>query len=106
MYSVTLSNGVKLTGLHVNGSAFETQEDVSREDLAGGLRRVVVKRESEDEGEGYMPEGEYENMKLGYYGRHGGVLQFVLCEADAREQELLRLRGDIDYVAMISGVEL
>ena len=107
MYTITLSNGRKLTGLRVNGSAFETTDEITREELLGGLKRVVIRSDGGTaEVEGYVPEGEYEYMTLGYYGRHGGVLQFVLNEADEVEREGLKLRGDIDYVAMMTGVEL
>ena len=104
MYTITLSNGRKLTGLRVNGSAFETTDEITREELLGGLKRVVIRSDGEAaEVEGYVSEGEYEYMTLGYYGRHGGVLQFVLNECDLKAREMEQLRADVDFALMLGG---
>ena len=106
MYAIRLSNGKELTGLHLNGSAFETEEDMKFEDIVGGLRHVVIEQ---TEAEEWKPEdvaGEYDNMMVGYIGRHGGVTQLVLNAADEEEQERLKVRADIDYIAIMTGVEL
>ncbi len=108
MYAITFSNGYSLTGLKVNGSAFETSGAVDRERVLGGLRRVSIVQTGEDEGDalGVIVSGEYENMSLGYYGEHDGVTQLVLNSADPMEQEKLQNRADIDYIAMMTGVTL
>ncbi|MBQ7220824.1 MAG: hypothetical protein IJS28_07585 [Synergistaceae bacterium] len=106
MYAITFSNGKTLTQCGVNGSAFETRESVSKGEVLGGLRRVVIRQVEKTEGEPETLGGEYENMTLGYFMKHGEVTQLVLNEADLEEQKFMQLRADIDYLAMVAGEEL
>ncbi len=109
-YTITLSNGRVLTGLTLNGTVFRYGGHVEREDLAGGLRRVVITRAGEPDAEAVNLEadmsGEYECMTLGYYKSGEGFTEFQLNARDERSVEMLRLRADVDYMAMLSGVEL
>ena len=106
-YDIEFSNGVKLQNCEENGTGFSVVSEVSLPEITGGLRRVKITARAEGiEGERELLSGEYEYMRLGYYGVHNGVLTLVLNPCDERERELLRQRGDIDYIAMMLGVEL
>ena len=106
MYTITLSNGHTYSGARLNGTVYELPGEVSREDIAGGLKRVVVKLSGElGECEADMS-GEYENVQLGYYRVRNGRTYVQFNERDIREVEKVRVRGDIDYIAMMTGVEL
>ena len=107
MYDIRFSNGKKLSGVRIDGSAFASDEKLTRAEIEGGLRVVEIEQTSVSEGdpEGYSG-GRYENMSLGYYGEHGGVLEIVLNPCNEVERAKLQLRGDVDYIAMMTGVEL
>ncbi len=107
MYAVTLSDGTAITRLHLNGSVFETTQTITREDIEGKLRHVrIVRTEPYEDTDMEGLAGEYESMKLGYFMKHGEVTQILLLPRDEAEAEKLQLRGDIDYLAMMTGVEL
>lgn len=106
MYRVKLSNGNVLSGLELNGSAFDTKEAISRETFSGGLREVKIEAYNLSEGEYPMIEGTFEGMTLGYIGRHGDTTSFVLQARDPVERRYEQLRADVDYLALVTGEEL
>ncbi len=79
--------------------------------FAGKLSRVTITGDSEADGEGLI--GTHESMELvqiAYYTQavHGckDGYYFVLRDILESELERLRERGDIDYIAMMTVVEL
>lgn len=98
---VKFSNGLELKGCEMHGLTCVTSEAVGMNDLAGGLRRVEVK--DADSGE----VREYVDLWLdGVRGVRGGRTAIDLRELGYAEREALKLRSDVEYLAMMTGVEL
>ena len=109
--TITLGDGTKLTGIGVNGSDFVSVNELSAATFAGKLSNVAITG-SDDGGLGLL--GVHDHMKLVGGVRHytreeHGVDEgyyFMLRDVTAEEIEALRNRGDIDYIAMMTGVQL
>ena len=106
MYRVKLNNGKVLSGLELNGTAFDTKEAISRETFSGGLREVKIEAYNLSDGEFPMIEGTFEGMTLGYFGRHGDTTSFVLNAPDPELRRYEQLRADVDYLELLSGEEM
>ena len=97
---VKFSNGLELKGCVVNGDEYITDRSVSVKDLAGGLRRVEVK---------YAGGGmnEYADVWLdSCEGISGGGTRIVMRELGYYEREEMKWRSNVEYLAMMMGVEL
>ena len=102
-YTLTLDNGRVVTGAEFSGNTWITSQEVSAETFSGGLSAVKVSGTDPAEGES-DPRGEYENLRLDGIYKLGERTCFVLSESRVTEAE--RLRSDVDYMAMMLGVEL
>ena len=103
-YTVTLSNGKVFTGLSINGSCYVSKQEVKASDFAGGLRLVRVSAVGE-EAEGFAPR-EIVGAELGSVFKLEDGWYFWLNERSAEEREREQLRADVDYVALMTGVEI
>lgn len=110
-FTITLADGTQLGGLELNGNNFVSKTEVTEETFKGKLGRVKIEGDADADMAGLI--GEHEHMELvqivhytktvhgcddGYY--------FVLRDIPEVELEALKNRGDIDYIAMMTGVEL
>ncbi len=110
-FTVTLADGTQLGGLEMNGNNFFSKTEVTADTFRGKLGRVVITGDAEADEAGLI--GEHSNMELvqiAHYTQktHGcpDGWYFVLRDIPADELEKLQTRGDIDYLAMMMGVEL
>ena len=110
-FTVTLADGTQLGGLALNGSNFVSKKEVTAETFRGKLSKVVIEGDAEADEAGII--GTHHNMELvqiAHYTQatHGMAdgYYFVLRDIPAAELEALRNRGDIDYIAMMTGVTL
>lgn len=115
MYKITLGDGTVLDELGLNGNNFISVKPVSEETFAGKLRNVKIECTSGDlEGEDFGGfgglGGTHALMELVQITRTteelGGEWWFILRDVEPAELERVRLRGDVDYIAMMMGVEL
>ena len=104
-YTLILSNGEVIQGVERNGLTWQTKQEVTEGTFRGGLRSVKVEGPEPEEGMEDL-RGVYERQRLDALYRTGEWTSFVLTGVSAEDEEKLRLRGDIDYVAMMTGVEL
>ena len=109
--TVTLADGTQLSGLELNGNNFVSKTEVTADTFKGKLGRVIIEGDAEADEAGLI--GEHHNMELvqvtHYTQATHGLADgwyFALREIPAAELEALRNRGDIDYIAMMTGVEL
>ncbi len=105
MYKITFSDGTVLGNLERNANNFISEQELSREYFAGKLEHVRI----EYSGEGAEADdlsGEYGRMKLEYLKEQEGGTWFVLRELGREELAREQLRADVEYVAMMTGVEL
>ena len=110
-YTVKLSDGTLLEGLRRNGDSFMSEGELSPEVFRGKLRGVEISGPSEGIELGKL--GRHEVMELEWMGHYTPSCQgvadgwyFELRDLTAGELEALRDRSDIDYIAMMTGVQL
>ncbi|MBQ7154437.1 MAG: hypothetical protein IJR85_02640 [Synergistaceae bacterium] len=110
-FTVTLADGTQLSGLALNGNNFVSKTEVTEETFRGKLGRVVITGDAEADEAGLI--GTHEHMELvqvahytqAVHGCEDGYY-FVLRDIPAAELEKLQNRADIEYVAMMAGVNL
>ena len=95
----------------LNGSNFVSKKEITAETFRGKLSKVVIEGDAEADEAGII--GEHHNMELvqiAHYTQatHGMAdgYYFVLRDIPAAELEKLQNRADIEYVAMMAGVNL
>ena len=110
-FKVTLADGTQLAGLELNGNNFISKEEVTVDTFRGKLGRVVISGDAEADDAGLI--GEHSNMELVHIAHYTQATHgvddgyyFVLRDIPAAELERLQDRGDIDYIAMMTGVAL
>ena len=97
--------------MELNGNNFVSKKEVTAETFRGKLAKVIIEGDAEADEAGLI--GTHEHMELvqvAHYTQatHGLAdgWYFALREIPAAELEALRNRGDIDYIAMMTGVQL
>ena len=112
MYKLKLSNGRELSEVKQNGVMLSTTEAITREELERGLGHVVITGEPDvevAEGEAARERdysGEYAGMKLQYFSDSGAKREFVIAPMSSEELSSERMRADLEYLAMMSGIQL
>lgn len=93
--TIALSNGTELTGLELNGNNYISPEKLTEDTFADGLSPVVINGE------------EHEQMALVQCIQHAdGRTWFILRDVTAEEIASAKLRSDIDFIALMSNIEL
>lgn len=93
--TIALSNGTELTGLELNGNNYISPEKLTEDTFADGLSPVVINGE------------EHEQMALVQCIQHAdGRTWFILRDVTAEEVAQAKLRADIDFLALMTDVEL
>lgn len=93
--TIALSNGTELTGLELNGNNYISPEKLTEDTFADGLSPVVINGE------------EHEQMALVQCVQHAdGRTWFILRDVTAEEIASAKLRSDIDFIALMSDIEL
>ena len=104
-FTVVLADGTQLSGLELNGNNFISKTPITKEVFAGKLGHVTITGNAE-EGAGLV--GAHEHMELVRceYDAGLGGYAFALREISAAEFELAKMKANIAYTAMMSGVDL
>lgn len=97
-YTITLENGITIDDLRLNGNNFISQEEISEEIFDGNLGVVVISDGETDE--------IHKNMELIQITKMGNEYWFILRDIPKGEIEMAKLRSDIDYIAMMSSIDL
>lgn len=93
--TIALSNGTELTGLELNGNNYISPEKLTEDTFADGLSPVVINGE------------EHEQMALVQCIQHAdGRTWFILRDVTAEEVANAKLRSDIDFIALMSDINL
>ena len=103
-FTVKLADGTQLGGLELNGNNFISKAEVTPATFAGKLSKVTISGDAEADEAGLI--GEHQNMELVQVKKYGAEYWFILRDMSASELERLKARGDIDYIAMMTGVQL
>lgn len=103
MISITLSDGSKLEGLGVNGTYFTSDEAIDLDAIKSKLNGVTISGTDENN----MPvSGTYEHMRVGHSMTWKGKFLFSLKEIAPEELEMIQLKANIEYLAMMTEVDL
>lgn len=93
--TIALSNGTELTGLELNGNNYISPEKLTEDTFADGLSPVVINGE------------EHEQMALVQCVQHAdGRTWFILRDVTAEEVANAKLHSDIDFIALMSDIDL
>ena len=106
-YTVKLTDGTTLSGLRVSGTCFVSKEPVREEMFACGTKTVTIRGVGEDAVvESPYGAGEIEGLEFGRVFTVDGEYYFYFTRLSEAELAALRGRADIEYIAMMTGVEL
>lgn len=97
-YKLTLSNGREINGLRMNGNNFISATAITADMFEGGLAPVIIS------GDGTMEV--HEHMELVQIAQMNGEYWFVLRDMSQKELDEIRIRADVDFIAMMSDIEL
>lgn len=98
-YKIELSDGTVLENLKLNGNNFISETPVSEETFAGKLSAVVF-----SDNEGHTES--HSNMELVQVIFSENAYWFILRDMTADEIAKIKNRADLEYLAMMVGVEL
>lgn len=97
IYTVTLADGTKLTGLKMNGNNFISRSPVDPEIFEHNTSVVTIETGGEKEVR--------ENMEFVQVTRMGDEWWFVLIDIPADRLAMRSMQAEIDYIKMMADVE-
>ena len=108
MYTMTLNDGTVYGNLMLVNNTLRSREITAAEDLRGKLSPVIIAgsstaEESEDRG-GLV--GTHEAMEVCYVKKFGDEYAVALADINPETFSRERLEGNIEYLAMMMGVDL
>ena len=98
IYKITLADGTEIRNLRLNGNNFISDAPVAAEIFEGNCSAVIINDGENDEF--------HENMELVQITPVGDEYWFVLRDLTAAELKQIKMQSDIEYVAMMAGVEI
>lgn len=98
IYKLTLDDGTVISRLRLNGNNFISDSPITEDVFDGNLSKVII-----DDGEQEEIHGP---MSLVQITKTGQEYWFVLRDLSERELKDLKLRADLDYIAMMTEVDL
>lgn len=98
LYSVTLADGTAFKNLRLNGNNFISKAPVNAEAFKGNCSPLTI-----SDGENQEV---HEHAELVQVTVDGGEYWFVIRDLSPEELRQIKLRSDIEYLAMMSGIEL
>lgn len=101
-YTMTLADGSKLEGLGLNGNNWTSRRKITSEQLDGNLAEVHITG-SGDAGE---LDETWHHCELVQLKKYGSEWWLILRERSPEELAAEKLRGDVDFIAMMTDVEL
>lgn len=98
-YKITLSDGKVIENLKMNGNNFISKDEILEDIFIGNLSSVSI-----EDSDGIVEN--HTDMQLVQVKQYGNEYWFIL--RDLTEDELTKItqRADLEYVAMMTGVEL
>lgn len=108
MYKITLSNGYILDDIHLNGSTFISYKPIDETIFDHNLSPVDIERIGEPSPiELIDPTGHHENMTYTIFPNYPeGEWWFALSDISESEMRYAKICSQIEYMSMMTGVEL
>lgn len=101
-WKITLSDGIQLTDLRLNGNNFVSEAEITEETFRGKLSKVKF----EGKVNGAPFEQECNQMELVQIAHYEDGYYFVLREITQEELEKIKTRADIEYIAMMADIDM
>lgn len=98
IYKITLSDGTVIDNLKMNGNNFVSSTAIEKSMFDGNLLSVIINDGERDEIRS--------NVELVQITKMGTEYWFVLRDIPKTELALIKMQSDIEYVAMMSEIEL
>ena len=102
LWKITLSDGTKIENLRLNGNNYISEAKLTEDDFKGKLSKVTIEG-SED---GQEIKKEYEHMELVQIVHYEDGYYFILRELSADELKEIKMQSDIEYLAMMTDIDL
>lgn len=97
-YKITLADGMVLSNLKLNGNNFVSDTEVTEAQFTDNLDPVVINDGETDD--------VHEHMALVQIAKYGEQYYFVLRDRTPDELLRIKMQADIEYLAMMSDIEL
>lgn len=97
-HKIVLANGQEISNLGLNGNNFVSLSPISENIFEDNLSPVTIYADGISE--------VHENMELVQITRVGAEHWFILRDITQKELDEIRLRADVDFIAMMTDIEL
>lgn len=98
MYTITLSNGEKITNLEKNGTNFVSKTKIDEKIFYGNLSKMIVNDGEKDT--------EYKNVELIQQVQYGEDWYLAFRELTLQELKEIELNAKIEYLAMMANIDM
>lgn len=98
IYKITLADGTVIENLRLNGNNYISDNEITADMFLGNLSKVTINDGEKDT--------VYKNMDLVQIVKYDDEYWFILRTMTKRELQELKNRADIDYIAMMTEVEI
>lgn len=98
IYKVTLADGTVIDNLRLNGNNYISEKELSADMFLGNLGTVTINDGEKDT--------VYENMSLVQLAKYDDEYWFILRTMTKKELQEIKNRSDIEYIAMMTDIEL
>lgn len=102
-WKITLADGTKLENLSLNGNNFVSENEITEDIFEGNLLKVKIEGINE---EGQEIIEEHNHMELIQIAQYDDGYYFALRDLTDEELEKMKMQSDIEYLAMMSDVDL
>lgn len=99
IYTITLADDTEITNLQKNGNNFISNESIDESIFSENCSPVII-----SDGESVETHANMELVQI--TEQVPGEYWFVLRDVSSEEITRMKMQSDIEYVAMMSGVEL
>lgn len=98
IYRITLADGTVIDNLKLNGNNYISKAKIEAQIFEGNCSPVTISDGAYDE--------VHDNMSFVQVTNIGNEFWFVLRDISKEELDRIKLQSDIEYIAMMSGIEL
>lgn len=101
-WKITLADGTQLKNLGLNGNNYISETKITEDDFKGKLSNVII----EGKQDGNKIKETHEHMELVQITKYDDGYYFVLRDLSEEELKTKKMQGDIEYIAMMSDIDL
>jgi hypothetical protein len=99
-WKITLSDGTQLKDLKLSGNNYISKTKITEDDFKGKLSKVIIENETD------KISVELEHVELVQIVHYEDGYYFVLRQLSADEIDKIKTKADIEYLAMMTDVDL